>query len=148
MIHDFFYVKIFYLFLTPCHAGKPYRAGTTKRKTKDPTQRLQSQSQIRRLNFDLALPSSQSVHTQDGNPICHARGCRKRASSLRAAHRGFFCNLHKRMLSEIRQELQRAKDCGDIHAEALARQREIEFRKQADAGHMWWQLKIEESFTL
>ena len=79
---------------------------------------------------------------RNGAELCHAVGCRKH-KTLISCFRGRFCPHHAAVLRLIREELSEAKRTRDVVAENAARQREIEFRKFADSGHMAWKLKIE-----
>ena len=85
---------------------------------------------------------SHNLRNMNGNILCHAVGCRKH-TGLQLHRRGLFCHKHRLLLDEIRDNLQEAKRVGDLHNERLWRQEEIEFRKKAHAGHMFYQLCLE-----
>ncbi|KAJ3038070.1 hypothetical protein HDV00_001030 [Rhizophlyctis rosea] len=73
-----------------------------------------------------------------GAPLCHAIGCRKH-KKIQPHRKGLFCPKHQRELDEIRQYIEAAKVLGDIATERVWRQKEIDFRKMMDEGHLEWQ---------
>lgn len=77
-----------------------------------------------------------------GAPLCHAYRCR-RHKRLFEGFNGLFCERHYDELLAIRMNLIKAKQDKDLVAENEWRQREIEFRKFAHEGHMFYKLHVE-----
>lgn len=74
-------------------------------------------------------------YNRNGVEICHAVKCRRYAGAIRI-FRGFFCPLHVREMSLIREKIKEAKRDNDRIQEQVWRQREFELRKFLDEGHM------------
>lgn len=79
---------------------------------------------------------------RNGKPVCYAKGCRK--TDVTDCFRGKFCREDRALLGAIRDRLNAAKARGDLVAENAARDEEIAFRKDMDARHMWYKLRVEE----
>jgi hypothetical protein len=77
-----------------------------------------------------------------GQKLCHAMGCRK-YKHLEEKFGGLFCPKHTEELQLIRNKLWKAKSSGNIIDQVYYRQEEIEFRKLADPGHMFFQRNLE-----
>lgn len=94
------------------------------------------------LDTQLIMHRDFALRNKNGDEMCHHVGCRKH-TRLISKYNGLFCKAHVKDLDEIRTELDRAKRTHDRHKEDVGRQREIEFRKLHEKGHMYWKLKLE-----
>ena len=70
-----------------------------------------------------------------GARLCECVGCRKH-KRLQYIHGGFFCAKHAAELEDIRRLLVHGKVSGDCFIEYVYRQKELDFRKQIDFGHL------------
>lgn len=86
-----------------------------------------------------SLGASAALYNKRGQSVCHATGCR-RCKNLVNAFNGLFCAPHYQELAVIRGHI---KPHDGSLTETAAREAEINFRKQPDAGHVhraWNQL--------
>lgn len=90
------------------------------------------------------MSSKAAQYNRNGDEMCHAFGCRKH-KKLKYIFLGKFCKLHVNMLKKIRDGLYYSKKSENIELENYWRQKEIEFRKFHDPGHMLFKLTIEQS---
>jgi hypothetical protein len=84
-------------------------------------------------------------YDKKGRERCHAICCFK-IKNLQEVFGGKFCEKHVHELSEIRKRLSYAKRKNNIVLEILSRQDEIEMRKFAESGHMFFQRKLEKEY--
>ena len=90
-----------------------------------------------------SIPRKYDIFNINGDPICHAVGCRKRGwkKGLLTAYGGLFCRKHVEQLSVIRYKIKHAPD---RQSEIDARNEEMLFRKTFEPGHVHYINKISE----
>jgi len=92
------------------------------------------------------MPATDIINKR-GQNLCHAMCCRK-YKHLEEKFGGRFCPKHIEELQQIRNKLWKAKISGNIFNELLYRQEEIEFRKLAEPGHMFFQRSLEKCYLI
>ena len=81
---------------------------------------------------------------KNNTPLCHAIGCRKHVR-LRRCHGGLFCFHHLKELDSIRDIINKCKQMENIEVKRIEveyREKEMLFRKEMDAGHIRYLLRL------
>ena len=91
--------------------------------------------------------SNTNLHNMNGAPLCHAYACRIH-TKLMPMGNGLFCKTHIKVLKDIRERLQIAKNEENIFEERECRQEEILFRKIQHDGHTYWHTLVDKHCKL
>lgn len=86
------------------------------------------------------MSSKIQLYNRNGDPICHAYGCRKHKNLIKK-YQGIFCDKHIKELTKIRNKIKTSKCLAD---KIIYRNDEMLFRKIFDENHVMYIRKLEQ----